>query len=279
MTLAQGGGFYVYEYIPWQRTARYAIVHVMIYENMTKIILLTGLLAIAAAAQPQNIIRVVRNGNTGSYYQAQNNDPKAVVTVLGMSATAGLGENWLIEFHDSFGDLEVLENALGPISASISGGPPQADELLPSSKALIAIYRPGLSYRADQGVQSFPRTRYFDIAIYRIRLGTEADFGKFLKLRGFGQDSINLDKPEIAYQVVSGAPAGTYIVLTPLPSLRVMDDARATTPAYAQADIDTARKIAADLQLVREHLWFRVDPRLSFVSDQFAADDSTFWRP
>lgn len=254
-------------------------MHVLIYENMTKIILFTGLLAIGAAAQPPNIIRVVRNGNVGSYIQAQNTDPKPAVTVLGMSAAAGLGENWLIELHDSFGSLEVLENALGPISASISGAPPQADELLPSAKALIAIYRPGLSYRAEQGVQSFPKARYFDIAICRVRLGAEADFGKFLKLRGFGQDSINLDTPEITYQVISGASAGTYIVLTPLPSLRVLDDARANTPAYAQADIDTARKIAADLQLVREHLWFRVDPRLSFVSDQFAADDSSFWRP
>ncbi len=260
--------------------ARYAIVHVKIYENMTKVILLTGLLAIGAAAQPPNIIRVVRNGNPGSYIQAARNaDPKPSVTVFGMSAIAGLAENWLIELHDSFGNLEDLDRAVGSILFSTNGAPPQADDLLPSSKALVAVYRPGLSYRADQGVQSFPKARYFDIAIYRIRLGTEGDFGNFLKLRGFGQDSINLDKPEMAYQVVSGAPAGTYIVLTPLPSLRVMDDARANTPVYAQADIDAARKIAADLQLVREHLWFRVDPRLSFVSDQFAADDSTFWHP
>lgn len=247
---------------------------------MTKIILLTGLLAIGAAAQPPNIIRVVRNGNLGSYIQAaRNTDPKPAITVFGMSAIAGLGENWMIELHDSFGNLEDLDRAGGSIIFSPNGSQPQADDLLPPSKALIAVYRPGLSYRPDQGVQSFPKARYFDIAIYRIRLGTEADFAKFLKLRGFGQDSVNLDKPEIAYQVVSGAPAGMYIVLTPLPSLRVLDDARANTPAYAQADQDTARKIAADLQLSREHLWFRVDPNLSFVSDQFAADDPTFWHP
>ena len=250
----------------------------MIYENMTKVILLTGLLAIGAAAQPPSIIRVVRNGNVGIYAQARNADPKPSVTVFGMSAIGGLAENWLVELHDSFGNLEDLDRAVGSIVFSTNGAPPQADDLLPSSKALIAVYRPGLSYRADQGAQSFPKARYYDIAIYRIRLGAEADFGKFLKLRGFGQDSINLDKPEIAYQVVSGAPAGTYIVLTPLPSLRVLDQARADIPAYAQVDQATVGKIAADLQLIREHLWFRVDPNLSFVSDQFAADDSDFWR-
>ena len=246
---------------------------------MTKITLLTGLFVTCAAAQPPNVIRVVRNANAGLYMNARNTNPNQIVTILGMSALAGLAENWTIEVHDSFGSLEDLDAVLGPIMGVSGGPPPQADEFLPAAKALIAVYRPALSYRADQGIQNLPKSRFFDVAIYRVRLGTESDFGKFLRLRGFRQDSVNLDKPEIAYEVISGAAAGTYIVLTPLPSLRVMDDARASTPPYAQADQDNARKIAADLQLVREHLWFRIDPRTSYVSDQFAVDDSAFWHP
>jgi hypothetical protein len=100
-----------------------------------------------------------------------------------------------------------------------------------------------------------------------------------LKLRGFGQDSINLDRPDLVYQVTSGGTSGIYLVLIPLPSLRILDDGRANTPAYAQADIDAARKIAGDTELMREHFWFRVEPGLSHVSNEFAADDSTFWHP
>src|SRR5579872_6610461 len=133
---------------------------------MTKIILLTGLFVTCAAAQPPNIIRVVRNANAGMYINARNTNPNAPVTILGMSAVAGLGENWTIEFHDSFGSLEDLDAVLGPIMGISSGPPPQADEFLPAAKALIAVYRTALSYRADQGIQNLPKARFFDIAIY-----------------------------------------------------------------------------------------------------------------
>jgi hypothetical protein len=121
--------------------------------------------------------------------------------------------------------------------------------------------------------------RYVDVVIYRLRPGTEGDFAKFLKLRGFGQDSVNLDRPDMVYQVTSGGTSGLYLVLIPLQSLRVLDDGKANTPAYAQGDLDAAKKIAADTELVREHVWFRLEPRLSRVSNDFAADDSTFWHP
>ena len=242
---------------------------------MTKIILLSGIFIAAAAAQPP-MIRVIRNGSIQPYGRPDSNPG---VTVFGMSAISGLAENWLIELHDSFGSLEDLDGYLKQIPLAPSGEPTRPDELLTSSRALIAVYRPGLSYRPDQAVQSLPKMRYVDVVIYRLRPGTEADFGKFLKLRGFGQDSINLDRPDMVYQVTSGGTSGIYLVITPLPSLRVLDDAKANTPAYAQADIDAAKKIAADTELVREHVWFRVEPALSRVSNQFAADDSAFWHP
>jgi hypothetical protein len=243
---------------------------------MTKIILLSGIFINAAAAQP-SVIRVIRNGFIQAYSAVGHADPYPGVTVFGMSAISGLPENWLIELHDSFASLEDLDNYLKQVP--LAPGATQSDELLNSSRALIAVYRPGLSYRPDQAVQSFPKMRYVDVVIYRVRPGTEGDFGKFLKLRGFGQDSINLDRPDLVYQVTSGGPSGIYLVLIPLPSLRILDDGRANTPAYAQADLDAARKIAGDTEFMREHFWFRVEPGLSHVSNEFAADDSTFWHP
>jgi len=240
---------------------------------MTKSIVLAGILISAAAAQPPGIIRVIRNGSI-RYAEA-----RASVGVLGMSAISGFSETWQIELHDSFASLEDLDKALNtaqPPSGSRTATP--SDDLLTPSKALIATYRPNLSYRPDQAVQNLPKTRYFDVVIYRIRPGTETEFGRFLKLRGASQDSVNLDRPDMVYQVISGEAAGTYFVLTPLPSLRVLDDARARTPVYADGDLETARKIAADSGLIREHLWFRVEPGMSYVSDEFASADSDFWR-
>jgi hypothetical protein len=91
---------------------------------------------------------------------------------------------------------------------------------------------------------------------------------------------MNLDRPNIAYQVISGAPTGTYIFLSPLPSLAILDEARARMPANAEARAaaKAGQKAAVDVELSREHLIFRVEPAMSYVSDEFASEDPDFWR-
>jgi hypothetical protein len=240
---------------------------------MMRSFLLSLFVATCALAQPPNLIRLIRQGNIGAYTGGH-----VPVTVFGMSAIAGPAENWLIEMHDSFASVETVDRALarsGPLQTKDAGSFP---DLLAQSQILIASYRPGLSYRADEGIQIFPKIRYMDVAIIRIRLGTESDLAKLLKLRNFSLDSINADRPEIVYQVVTGAPAGTYVVLAPMTSLSALDNGRAGTPTYAEGVEDAAKKLAAGTELQREHLWLRIEPRASYVSDEFASQDPVFWR-
>lgn len=91
-------------------------------------------------------------------------------------------------------------------------------------------------------------------------------------------DSVNLDKPEIAYQVIAGAPFGTYIFLSPL-SLKFLDNGRPSIPFYAEDPDTNARKLASETEVLREHLWFRISPRISHVSEEFALQDQAFWHP
>lgn len=222
-------------------------------------------------AQPPALVRVVRQGSIQPYVAGQ-----ARVNVVGMSAISGPSEHWLIELHDSFASLESADQAL------TTAVPPSdllpSDILVASARSLIASYRPGLSYRADEGFRLFPKMRYLDVTLLRIKLGDESDLGKLLRQRSVSLDSVNVDRPEMVYRVISGAPEGTYLVLSPMPSLRALDNGRANTPEYGEAAEDSAKKIAAAIDLQREHFWFRVDPRSSYVSDEFAAQDAEFWR-
>ncbi len=151
-----------------------------------------------------------------------------------MSAISGPAEDWLIEMHDSFASLETVDKVLNRASPLTPKDAAPFPDLLADSQTLIASYRPTLSYRADEGMQMFPKMRYLDIAVIRIRVGTESDLARLLKLRSFSLGSVNADRPEIVYQVVSGAPAGVYLVLAPMTSLRTLDNGRADTPAYAE---------------------------------------------
>lgn len=242
---------------------------------MTKIVLLAGIFACAAAAQPP-VIRVIRNGSASAYSVG-----KANTNVIGLAAVSGPLETWLLELHDSFGSLEDLDKAIGNAAAQASepGGVVGVNSTLAPPRAFIGQLLPGLSYRPEQWMQDLPKTRYLDVIIYRTQPGGRADFAKFLKTRRTAMSSVNLDRPAVVYRIVSGEPAGTYIVLTALPSLRVLDDTKPAPPVYAEGEQAAARKAAADIELASERSLFRLDPRMSYVSDDFAAADASFWRP
>ena len=195
-------------------------------------------------------------------------DARAAVDALGMVSITGAPEAWQIELHQLFASIEDLDKAAGPVGTS--------------HRTLIAFYRPGWSYRAGEAIRMFPRAHYFHVTIYCVRPDAEHDLGELVKLRRLSADSVNLDRPDLAYQVVSGAPSGTFIFLAPLTSLKTMDEGVAETPVYAAATAaaraKTASKMSADGEISREHLLFRVEPHMSYVSDDFAEADRQFWR-
>jgi hypothetical protein len=230
--------------------------------KMMRIFLFAGMLVCAATAQPP-VIRVVRNGRIGPYVTF-----KPAVNVIGMFSLAGPSEGWLVELHDSFGSLEDLDKALIP-----------AGSITPDASALIGTLRPDLSYRGPEITQNLPKMRYFDVATYHVDPATYVDFEKFLKARRTAMSSVNLDRPNAVYQIVAGEPVGTFVVITPLASLRVFDDAHPQTPVYAEGAQAAVTKAAAVAEFVSEHTWFRVDPGFSYVSDDFSSADTDFWRP
>jgi len=183
----------------------------------------------------------------------------------------------LIEVHDSFAGIEDVDNALRPsVSSEAMNYPDEpSGDILAGSRSLIAAYRPGFSYRPEQATQALRKARYCQVSIYRVPPGGEPEFAELAKSRWILFDSINLDRPDLAYYVLSGAASGTYVFLAPLPSLKVLDDGWAKAPAYAEGIPAETAKAGG---FIREHLLFRVEPATSWVSDDFASADPEFWR-
>jgi len=83
-----------------------------------------------------------------------------------------------------------------------------------------------------------------------------------------------LDRPEMAYRIISGAPSGTYILVAPLTSLRMLDNGLARNPAYAEAMTEggsSNRKLATETVISRENTLLRIQPTLSRVPADFWA--------
>ena len=157
-----------------------------------------------------------------------------------------------------------MDKALHPVEDTVEG-----------TIRLIGVYRPGLSYRPEQAIQTLRKARYCQVSIYRVRPGSEADFGELVKSRRIVFDSINLDRPDVAYSIVAGGESGTFVFLAPMTSLKVLDEGMAKAPAYAENVAAGSSKTAG---IAREHLLLRVEPGLSWVSDDFASADAEFWR-
>ena len=78
----------------------------------------------------------------------------AAVNVIGMAAITGLPETWLLEAHWSFASIEGLDRGLSALPArSSEPSDPLLDEVLWSTRTMIALYRPGWSYRPADALQ------------------------------------------------------------------------------------------------------------------------------
>jgi hypothetical protein len=240
---------------------------------MRKIRLLAALLACCTVthADPPTVIRVIRNAvrstNLG-YAEARD-----AITVLAASSVTGPSETWSFEMLDSFASLEDLDKTL-PMASS--GAVPYSDDVLPPARTLIALYRANLSHRWDEAAKIIPKARYFLVSIYRIRPGAQAGFADLTRMRTSRFESINFDQPEIAYQIMSGMPSGTFLFITPLASLATFDEGLAKTPDGLR-EIAAEQKLAAEVEIGHETFLFRIDPSRSYVSDDFASADPEFW--
>lgn len=236
------------------------------------------------ATDPPPILQIVRKPGTAGAIRPYA-DAHAEVNSIGLRSITGVPETWLVEAHYNFASVEELDRRLsgiGPIRSGNDPSDPLQDDVIAPARTMIALFRPGWSFRPAEAVRLLAKARYINVSVFRIRPGTENDFGELIRLRRATADAINLDRPDLAFQVMSGAPAGTFVFLSPMQTLRTMDDGVNPVPVYAESIANARQKdgkqIAADTEISREHLLFRVDPRISWVADDFAAADPEFWR-
>jgi hypothetical protein len=250
-----------------------------------KLLVLTCAWVTCAFAQnggePPQLIQLVRRAGADLQAMRPYAELQAPLNVWGLTTLTGVSETWALEAHDSFASIEELDKRLNPANGPrVANGDNGhvADDVLGPSKAMVAIYRPDASYRPDQAVKALARARYVHVTIYRVRPGMEGSFSTVANYRRNAFDTMNLDRPDMAYQVLAGAPAGTYLLMAPMVSLRVLDEGIARREVSGRGYDTTAAKTMADAILVREQRLLRVEPALSWVSDEFAAPDLDFWR-
>ncbi len=249
----------------------------------------------AAPAPVPKVLMVVREqikeGREAAHAKAEEAWPrifsKGNVTThyVGMTAESGTSEAWFLEPYDSFGGMEKARGEIeqSPLAADLEVANVQDGELRTGSRTLLAVYRGDLSFHPAEAMSSLPKCRHMGVTVLRIKYGHDADLAQIAKLLIDGDEKSNSDQPVLTYQAISGGPSGTYLIFSPMDSLAHMDAAPARLAAARQAMGERNRQrldaLALEVLQSSESLLFAFNPRMSYVSKEFAAGDPEFWNP
>jgi len=216
--------------------------------------------------------RIFQKGNVKTHY-------------LGMTTESGPSEAWFLEPYDSFGGMEKARAEIeqSPMAADLEVANVQDGELRTGSRTMLAVFRGDLSYHPAEAMSSLPKCRHMAVTVLRIKYGHDAELVQVARLLIDGDEKSNSDQPVLTYQVVSGGPSGAYLLFSPMDSLARMDAAPARMAAARQAMGDRNRQhfdtLAPEVVQSSESLLFAFNPRMSYVSKEFAAGDPEFWIP
>ena len=244
-------------------------------------------------ADPPAVLRIIREDIKEGRESAHRNNENAFMLeaatahypahILGMSSLTGTGQAWFLEGHDSFEAIEKTLAAFGALDSKFA----QIDELdaefRTGSRSWLAVYRPDLSYLPQEWMQSLPKARFMNIDIFRVQPGHDADFAELGHMHVDAARKAVSDQPAVCYEIVSGLPAGTYVLFQPAASLKTLDTEPDRSNAMLRAMGDTGAKrflkSVSDTIVSDELLLFSIEPRMSYVPKEFIDADPDFWTP
>ena len=168
----------------------------------------------------------------------------------------------------------------------------EEDAMLESHRGLVGVYRPDLSYQVDHNAMAHARVVFMNEQIVRAGQSDEYESDMKFVVQAFSDAHTKIN--EYVYQIVAGAPPGTYIRIEPLRGLGDWDDWPNQMKNTMESLDDAGRK--RFLELGKDYTvetpaaahalgdspatrLYNIHPELSSVTDSFAAKDPAFWRP
>jgi hypothetical protein len=198
---------------------------------------------------------------------------------LGLAAITGTSQACFLEGHATFASImhseaELDEPEFGALDAADA-------ELRTGSRTMLAVYRADLSFGADR--VNLEKMRFFSIETVQVRPGHADQHVELVKMLIAAEQRMGDTQPVATYQVVSGAPNGTFLVMEPMASLKSMDEGQQRQQALFQAigDAGVKRYAQAVSEAIasEESILFAVSPQMSYVQKEWITADPQFWTP
>ena len=201
---------------------------------------------------------------------------------LAADSLSGKTRSLFLIGYDSFDAWEKDTLAVqkdAALSAALGRAAANDGDLLSETDGGIFAYREEYSLRAPVDM---PHMRYFDISVFHIRQGHEKDWENLIKLVTPAYDKIP-DAHWATYEEIYGGDGNIYVLFTPLKSASEIDQELMQGKQFEAAMGEEGMKklselSAAAIESSQSNL-FALNPRMSYVSDDWIKVDPDFWMP
>jgi hypothetical protein len=228
----------------------------------------------------------VKTGRAGDHEKWEAGWPaafekaKSKFTYVAFSSITGPQEVWFVSplaNQAAFADMVALENdpTLAPELERLSKGDA---EFISDLSALQAVAVPDLSHGAFPDIS---KMRYYEITTFHVKPGYYQEWVAASKAYASAAARSAPNASWRTYDVVAGAPGGTYLVFSSVESFAEFD--RMAAEGEATWKGMTADESAALGKFMREGLAktvtqrFRIEPAMSYVDAATKAKDPAFW--
>ena len=231
---------------------------------------------------------VVKEGRNAVHEKAEMDYVRAFrkakhpANYIALVSMSGPNEAWFISPYKSFAAADEYQklSEKEPLKSEVEMADAKDGLLREPSRGMWAVLRSDMSYHADK--LYIGKTRNVSITTFRVRLGKEEDMMAGWKSITAAYEKAGLDFPLIGYQVIAGAPSGTYLFFSPMESLAVMDTVPQRQKAYREAmgteNLQKLMRGTGDVFVSIEANLFSMNPKMSYVSKETMDVDPEFWQ-
>jgi hypothetical protein len=177
----------------------------------------------------------------------------------------------------AYGEMTAAENdpALAPELERLANGD---QEFLAEQSALQAVAMPELSHGAFPDIS---KMRYYEITTFRVKPGHQEEWIAAAKAYKAATARSAAGASWRTYEVVAGAPGGTYLVFSSVGSFgdfdKMMAEGEATMKGATPEEMGVLGKFMKESVLDVSTNRYRVDPGQSYVDAATRAKDAAFW--
>jgi hypothetical protein len=252
-----------------------------------------GILMAQEMTSPPKVLTVFREfvkpGKAGAMHEKSESTFVQAMTrakwptrYLAVNSLSGKPRTLFLTRYESFEAWEkdaLATEKNATLSATLDRAAVADGELLSDTDASALVYHDEYSLRSSVDI---PHMRYFEISLYRVRPGHDADWDSIVKMVIAAYQKIP-DAHWATYRAVYGQEGTTYVVFTPMKSAAEIDQSFARSKQFMSAMGEDGMKKFSDLLAAAietsQHNLFVFSPKMSYPPDEWIKADPDFWKP